>query len=145
MPGALPPAPAAGPRSPYDPVFNPIIAKATPGTQLQSQAVGSSSSYSNMQTVSANSNGVITTYNSPQQPGASSSGNAAYNSGSTGSAYTNSAGAPSSSGSGYVGAASGPQSQSSAYSQGGQQQQQSGYGSGQQQQGSSGQQPSTQQ
>lgn len=135
LPGALPPVPAAGPRSPYDPIFNPIISKATPGTQLQSQTAGASS---NMQTVSASSNGVVTTYNSPQQPAASSSGgNAGYGSGSTGSTYTSTAGSPSSSGSGYGGAAAGSQSQPSAYSQGGQQQQQSGY--------SSGQQPSTQQ
>ena len=53
------PAPAMAPRSPYDPIFNPIISKATPNTNLQAQ-----NSYANMQTVSANSNGQVTTYNS---------------------------------------------------------------------------------
>lgn len=53
------PAPALAPRSPYDPIFNPIISIAAPSTNLQAQ-----NSYTNMQTVSANSNGQVTTYNS---------------------------------------------------------------------------------
>ncbi|CAL8464534.1 g4069 [Coccomyxa elongata] len=62
------PAPALAPRSPYDPIFNPIISKAAPNTNLQAQ-----NSYTNMQTVSANSNGQVTTYNSNIVPGNSNS------------------------------------------------------------------------
>ncbi|EIE19189.1 plasma-membrane proton-e [Coccomyxa subellipsoidea C-169] len=54
--------PAMAPRSPYDPVFNPIISKADPAAQQQQQQ--QQSPYTNMQTVSADSNGQVTTYNS---------------------------------------------------------------------------------
>ena len=73
---ALPPVPAAAPRSPYDPVFNPIISKAS-ATQLQSQGTSFSSlqqAEQQQQTVSANSNGVVTTYNTPQPAGGSGYG-----------------------------------------------------------------------
>ena len=87
-PTGLAPVPAPGPRSPYDPIFNPIIARAPPGgAQLQSQygtganngqgsganngygSGSSSSGYTNMQTVSVNSNGAVTTYNTPAAAG----------------------------------------------------------------------------
>ena len=116
--GALPPVPAPAPRSPYDPLFNPIISKAST-TQLQSQGSSLSSlqqSGGQQQTVSASSNGVVTAYNTPQPQGSSS-----YGTGASATGY----------GSGAQGSSTGQGS--GVYGQGGQQYS----SSGQQQQGPS--------
>ena len=144
---ALLPVPAAAPRSPYDPLFNPIIAKA--GTaQLQAQGMqGFSSLQQNQaqqlqQTVSANSNGVVTTYNTPQPQGGSSG----YGTGATASGHGTQGSSIGQGSSGYgqsgqqYSANGQQQGPSSSYGGGGQQQQQSGWTGGGQQAGGSGQQ-----
>ena len=152
---ALPPVPAPAPRSPYDPLFNPIISKASTNTQLQAQGTQGFSSLQQsgqqQQTVSANSNGVVTTYNTPQPQGSSGYGTGAttssgYGSGAQGSSSAGQgSGAYAQNGQQYSSSGAQQQGPSSSYS-GATGQQQAGWtGGGQQasngqQYGSSGQQ-----
>ncbi|CAK0783441.1 hypothetical protein CVIRNUC_006640 [Coccomyxa viridis] len=109
------PRPAPGPLSPYNPIFNPIISVTTPNTQAstsmqtqglvqpygsnqassQTQAAGLSQPYAGQthtqyQTVTANSNGQVTTTPTTYPSTSSSSNSGSSNSGSSNSESSNS-------------------------------------------------------